>query len=249
MDIHILFGQIFKEIMKIAVLLSGQVRTFEQTYQSLFDHVIRCADVDFFIHTWDTNGKVLHVHHDYDNSTATDLNRINEIYKPKKLQVEKQSDFMNRVDFGRYQNKTPGGMVARNIAAQWYSVKKCAILLDDYIFEQGNSYDLFVRTRFDTLFKTSVCLQENVARYSEPKVVWMPVQNQFGCKPQYMCNDSFAVGPLESIRTYCDMYNSMHKSLNDPEGIQFHPETMLSWHLHKNGIERRTFDFDYTLLR
>jgi hypothetical protein len=47
-----------KETMKIAVCMSGHLRTFENTYSSFFKNILSPyeKDADFFIHTWNFVG-------------------------------------------------------------------------------------------------------------------------------------------------------------------------------------------------
>ena len=39
-------------MVKVAVCLSGAIRSFNQTYQSLFDNIISGCNADVFMHCW-----------------------------------------------------------------------------------------------------------------------------------------------------------------------------------------------------
>ena len=44
---------------KIALCISGYLRTFEECYPSIYKNIIEDNDVDIFIHTYDKNGKII----------------------------------------------------------------------------------------------------------------------------------------------------------------------------------------------
>jgi hypothetical protein len=61
-------------------------------------------------------------------------------------------------------------------------------------------------------------------------------------------NDQIALGDYESMKIYCDLYNHLENYVVN-DHCAFHPETLLHFHLKKQNISIKTFDFDYELSR
>jgi hypothetical protein len=228
----------------IAVILSGQVRTYKETYNSLFSNILHNRECDFFIHTWDTTGKVIKVHNDYDFSTKINEQEIIDIYKPKKLAIENALEFQSKINIDRFRPKTPfGGTKTESIVSQWYSLNKALSLLNDYIGETGTKYDIVIRARFDSMYNNQVDLTNQI----ESGSVCIPVQPHYGLIDGYASNDTFGAGHLKEMRIYCSLYNNFDWLMEN--NIPFHPETMLAWNLNANGVLRKTINLDYTLIR
>lgn len=81
--------------LKVAVCISGFLRSYEQTFESLFVNLTDQFDCDFFIHTWDMLGSYER-HFDYKVSGTNIKNlesRINSIYNPKQFIIETRKNF------------------------------------------------------------------------------------------------------------------------------------------------------------
>lgn len=85
---------------KIAIQLYGHLRTFEQTAQTLYMYIIDAnpdIEFDIFIYTWDEIDSVQQMPH-YEKResfagkslTEEQLNKIQELYHPKKISIEHQ---------------------------------------------------------------------------------------------------------------------------------------------------------------
>lgn len=235
--------------MKAAVLLSGQTRTFEANYYSMFEYVTQGLDFDCFIHTWDKSGRVIHTHVDYDQSSDAKIDIVKEIYKPKKIIVENQDEFCSTINKEKYQERTPHGMRGINIICQWYSLYRSMQNMIDYVVATGTKYDLIIRVRFDMLFKSSLNIKDNFSFFTEPNTVIMPADEHFGSRPEYVCNDRFAAGGTKEMGVYSSLYTKLQEAIDDHRMIQFHPETLVGWNLQNNGIKWKTVNFESTLVR
>ena len=75
--------------MRVALILPGLTRSAKICYDSLNKYLLSHYDVDIYIHTWDVSNVSL------DASVSEreiEINELEELYKPKKLVVEKYFD-------------------------------------------------------------------------------------------------------------------------------------------------------------
>jgi len=125
--------------MKIAICLSGQLRTFKTTYPGIVRY-FDSLNTDYFIHTWSANTwhktnkeKVIpHIHTQIDKS---DIDLAIELFNPKKYQIDKNKIF--DVDVSQ---------------SQQYSALMCNNIKKKYEDENNFKYDIVVKCRFDLLW-------------------------------------------------------------------------------------------------
>ena len=137
--------------MRIAVCISGQPRTWRVSHKNIQNYFdIDGVDVDYFIHTWDTNtyrGKDETADKKMIFKTIeSEEHDINECFNPKGFIFEKfKSD-----DFGYY-------------FPLFYSFMKSVWLKRKYELENDFVYDIVIKTRFDINF-----WQEGINKVGEP---------------------------------------------------------------------------------
>jgi hypothetical protein len=171
--------------MKIAVCISGQSRTWKVAKENILKYFDVGAEVDYFIHTWDTNsyresGETVQQKTDYkiDNS---ELQELNEFFKPKKFVVD-------AYDIDKY---------ARNWNSLFYSFMKSVWLKRKYELENDFKYDIVIKTRFDINF-----LQTGLNKYghSLSKFYIHPIIPMNA----YCANSNFDRFPVEFNNTIFD---------------------------------------------
>jgi hypothetical protein len=144
--------------MKIAIQISGHLRSFRQTCKT-FSKAFGRYSPDVFCHTWDTMG-----HGDAVWWTPTgDSNRdpvnenvqneLTEILKPKKLKVESQLQYVApEPHLG-----VKGYSAVRN---QYNGIKAANEMRIEYEKETGCLYDVVIRTRYDILYTNALAQKE-----------------------------------------------------------------------------------------
>ena len=133
--------------MKIALLLTGQLRTVDLVKYLHFNTIISKYDTDVFL-SIDMNNKY---QTEFKNSTNdTNLAKANEIisfFKPVKYFISEnfknESDRLSTTEHKIFVKKYIG------IYAQYYIVNKAYEILKEHIEENNINYDLVIRLRFD----------------------------------------------------------------------------------------------------
>lgn len=119
---------------KIAVCISGQIRTGVEAHGAFINFFRQCIEnndqIDVFIHTW-------YEPHLEDNTEL--LNKIKELYKPVKFEVEVSEDHSRL-----------------NYPLMFKKVMKCNELKKKHEIENDFRYDIVVRYRFDLVFPPHV---------------------------------------------------------------------------------------------
>lgn len=215
--------------MKVALCLSGQTRKWNQTYQSIYDEIIKKYNTDIFIHTWDVVGNMVPHHYieDYtDNNQLPNYDFISK-YNPKKIKI----DFSN---YNLFKNKTPKSRFY-NTLMMWYSIQESNNLRKEYEFENNIKYNCIIRCRFDLFFeKFEINKIENNKIYLPPN---QNIDNPFTVDmlkqlqidgPKYMPNDQLSYGDSSTMDYYCSVYKILE---NDIKKYVHHPEGLLSEHL------------------
>ena len=170
---------------KIAVCISGQSRTWNYCKENItrffnITHMgIEQAEVDFFLHTWDTNTYKEHI---FGTSTysapwdeSADCNGIVEHFNPKMYEIESYNKFKAIRD-----NVYTFPVTAWE--PMYHSYKKSIHFKRTYELENEFEYDLVIKTRFDCIFNPNIPMlaftPEPMKAYSSRQIHRMA--NEFG---------------------------------------------------------------------
>jgi len=135
--------------MKVAVVLTGHLRSWRQVYPDFYLKVVSKYNPDIFIHSWNdegwwdpesTTGYV-------DGSDAVDVDEVASLYKPVGIELEDFSKYQDRFD-KRAELFTNSLHRKRNIISMFYKIKRGVDLMN----ESGNTYDMVIRMRPDLVF-------------------------------------------------------------------------------------------------
>jgi hypothetical protein len=118
--------------MKVALCLSGKPRSYKAGYEyhkrNLLDHY----DVDVFVHTWS-------------DASSDALDFINDNYKIKSLVTSKVFDNENLKKYPDIHPDWP----AKNVVHMFYSIFRSNLEKKTYELENGFTYDVVIKSRFD----------------------------------------------------------------------------------------------------
>ncbi len=223
--------------LKVALCISGHLRTFEQNYQSVYANILSRFDCDVFIHTWDTLG-LNHRHLDNLVSTISThqlMDRINKIYNPKKIVIEtnRNFDITPIIKQRSFEHRDVSG-----ILSMYYKIEECNKLKSEYEKENNFKYDCVIRFRGD-IFVESPLPIDNKTNFN---YLYMPVYGNFGG-----LNDQFAFGGSEIMDKYSSLYSNIENHLKN--NAVMNPEKLLDFHVRALSIPLARFNFKYVIKR
>jgi hypothetical protein len=238
------FKQIPQErLMRSALCLSGHLRSFQATFDSLKENVIDPLNCDIFIHTWDVIGAPTNKNWGDDQSRNINSNNyidfIHQYYQPKKLVIESENNFES------FKQMTEGITIPAekakfifrpiwHIVSMYYTIYQANNLKIEY--EQQNSflYDRVVKCRFDFQFRTKL----EISMFPRQDTVYIPRIATF-CEE--CVNDQLAIGSSNKIDEYCDIYNHIVRYYRDVVTTA-RSEAMMKFHLEHNNIPIEKLD-------
>jgi hypothetical protein len=143
--------------MRIAVCLSGQVRTAVENFTNIKNFL---GDIynncDFFMHCWDDCSyktyNLSNVKRKPYKEKTTKFEKIYELYSPKKMHID-DSD----IAYGYNISKKFG------IEPLWYSFLKSVQYKKQYELDNGFEYDFIIKLRYDVV----IALKDNVSSIKE----------------------------------------------------------------------------------
>jgi hypothetical protein len=202
--------------MKVALCLSGKPRSHERGFEYHKSNLLTHYDVDVFVHTWnDINDNV--------------LDFINSNYKPKRMIT---TNVFNNENLKKYPDIHPD-WPARNVVHMLYSVFRSNHEKRQYELEQGFTYDVVIRSRFDYALNRTLPLNDVSANK-----VYVPKDMVKGQIPPngIICNDQFAYGSSATMDLYSNTFwmIDLATSLNCPMS----GEDLLSANLQIHGLIR-----------
>ena len=253
--------------MKVAVCLSGQPRNASQTFPYIYKNIIEPNDADVFMHmNFDSSNKYMEKgHRNNGNCIAEeDIDRkLIELYKPKRVLVEKQKIFQNpninicekRLNNSMSMNKTADRRGIRNHDvfcgySMFYGIYKANELKELYSLENNFVYDYVIRIRYDFMpMEPLIC-----SNYNSQFIHYLNIG-----QPDNIISDWFNMGSSQIMNCYSSMflnfeyinsYTIFKKSLRKDTGNTcydntnciYGPEHMIRdlmdlFHIQKNGLD------------
>lgn len=226
--------------MKIALCLSGHLRTFEQTQNSLSQFILKKYNPDIFIHTWDKLGFACNYKSDrFLHDTSNKLSQIERLYRPKKIIVE-SSKFIEQLkleadEYAPHLKHAPKHV--GHMASMFYKIYACNELRKNFELENNCKYDCIIRSRPDLMFSKQLYLPN-----LEDNAVWIP---QFISGDGWY-TDQFAVANSDSMDLYSSLYFDMQEYFL-AKG-EFYPEKFMFWALNKK-LKVKFIDINFHIVR
>lgn len=208
--------------MKICLILSGRLDTFEEMYSSLKEFIIDPLNPDIFF-----SG------HPNKKGLAYCDNKIQELWNPKKYLLRDYTDEVRKevhTNDLRFQNKR-----SETTPHTWlsgiYNVYLSNSLKTQYEKEHEFRYDVCIKARTDLLWYDTPTEDElNVAKTQNN--ILIPTAWDFKHVTGEGVSDVTCLCNSESM----NVYSSLIKHIDEyyDSGHIFHPESLLGHHVHKN---------------
>lgn len=139
--------------MKVALLLTGHMRCWNQVFPNTKEHIIEKYEPDIFINTWDSEA--------YWDPHSTkgiteggpnlDVDAVQRTYKPVYMNVEKYEQFEENFSY-RAKEFTNFYHVPKNQISMWFKVGRGMLAVEEHVMMTGKTYDVIIRMRPDLVF-------------------------------------------------------------------------------------------------
>jgi len=214
--------------MKVAILISGYLRTFKDNINNIKEKIINNFDnVDIYIHITkneDKNDKYLNFNKELDESIIKDLNPISVIYEEnvKLSSNSKENDVLN-------------------LWLKYYKLNNIKKINEN----KFGKYDLVIKYRPDMNIISDIIF-DNIS-YDK---ISIPIDSKIdksklnNINDKFIC-DIFAYGNSDIMDSYFNIYNSL-KHLISKYGVV--NETLLYYYLIESNIDYRLIKIDYSII-
>lgn len=238
---------------KIAICISGYLRTFKECYPSLLENVIQDNDCDLFIHTYDTVGNSINHLNPIEYHEDIDMNFLQNIPNLKLIVTEKWDDI--KYKFENIKKLCPSVTNISRFSVMFYKIYQCNELKKQYEKEHNFKYDLVIRIRGDLFFTKNINLdfpenkilinaypwgdEDFVDHYQGHDENGNPDMTQ-----ENLClNDRFAVGNSANIDYLTSLYYHFDTYMKELNNIVSPLEQLLYVHLKPIELERKNLFF------
>ncbi len=203
---------------KVALCISGHLRTFDSNYPSVKTNILDKLDCDVFIHTWDILGLSYRSGDSnlYNTQTSRALDIINKLYNPKKIVIEKSKKF----NVTPLMQKHAGFRDIDGMLSMFYKIEECNKLKREYEKENGFKYDFEIRFRGDLWMEQPIPITDSTNIHH----LYLPLYGNFGGA----C-DQFAFGGSSVMDQFSEAYSFLERYFN--AGAPVNPEKVLQYHI------------------
>lgn len=245
--------------MKVAVILTGFCRKYEETHQSMYLHLFKKYNADIFISSWDVvqyrpenwdsnNPKLNYELPTYKLDTESIINLYNKDGKLVSYNFENWNNFVNNrfsnLDLSNNQTiihnvraKKHGSFWVERLRDQWYIVKKGWDLI-----QNPSDYDIILKVRFDLLLNK---IELNPNQFTIPL---LDIVDRVGIN---YC-DYLAYGNYEQMKKYMSLFDNIEDISSNHNVDITNAEEMLYFYMekYKNPINKNIdYNINYELLR
>jgi hypothetical protein len=180
--------------MKVALLLTGHMRCWDQVFLNTKQHIIDKYNADVFIDTWDSEAY-------WDPHSAKgiteggpklDIAGIEEAYKPVVMNVDSYEQFEDSFATRAKQFET-FYHVPKNQVSMWFKVGRGMLSVEEHMMLTGKTYDLVIRMRPDLVFN------EPLPEFNSNKFYTLGYRNHMG----QGTSDMVQVGNFFTMSLFC----------------------------------------------
>ena len=180
--------------MKVALLLTGHMRCWDQVFPNTKQHIIDKYNPDIFIDTGDSEAY-------WDPHSAKgiteggpklDIAGIEEAYKPVVMNVDSYEQFEDNFVTRAKQFET-FYHVPKNQISMWFKVGRGMLSVEEHMMLTGKTYDLVIRMRPDLVFN------ESLPEFDSNKFYTLGYRNHMG----QGTSDMVQVGNFFTMSLFC----------------------------------------------
>ena len=206
--------------MLTAIILSGQLRQYQECFPSLRDNILKHNNCHIYMHT-------------YIQTDKEDIHQAIKLYRPQKLLLENPVKDFRTADY----NQWPLGFrkaFRHNLKDKtddlYWQHRNLQTIFGEV---PSNTYDCIVKARYDLKYYKPI----KFAEYSMDNINIPDTKpGQFGGG----LLDVFAFSCYDHMRYYCNMIDKINQYVEE-EAIRCVPEVLLLHHLRNKPILRMDF--------
>lgn len=213
--------------MKVAVLISGYLRSYKQNLPKFINHLKnKFSNIDVYMHITSDNNSDKYFN---PSNIFQDLNFILDEINVKSILIEKNNVFHDTD-------------VLKNIWFKYFKLNHLKIINENNF----GKYDLVFKYRPDMEinFENSLINFDNLNYLNIPDDSKIDKDKLKNITDKFIC-DIFAFGNTEVMNKYFDIYNDLENLCNKFGNV---PETVLFHYLDKNNIKYKLTKIDYKMI-
>jgi len=213
--------------MKIALCISGQMRTYEECYPNLKKYILDPLQPDIFIHTWEGSG-ISHKENIHIEEKIVLYSELEKLYAPKKVVIEQfDKSYLDKFSGVKVPNliKEKEPNQCKGSIPLFYKMNKCNELKKEFEKEFDFKYDVVIKLRPDLMILEPLKIQniyKNKLYFSN-----------YAINQNYQLSDKFAYGSSKVMDQYTSVWNYLNEYWKTPLGDG-------NWESHRVG-ERLMF--------
>jgi hypothetical protein len=216
--------------LKVALCISGQMRTFKECIKLMNKHIIKPLKPDIFIHTYPMSGictkgdnglqeKITYddLKQQYNYKTAVIEERIGDFYKLGKTQMPEKLQRLSSRNKGLIQ--------------MCYKIYQCNELKSNYEKEQDFKYDMVIRTRPDIRIYQPI--PNKLFNKENRNTLWIPQPDKPNLS-EWIITDELALGSSQNMDIYSSLFLNLNNYWKKPYGNNNYPQDKLTYRMFPN---------------
>jgi len=139
--------------MKVAIVLTGHMRCWKQVYPNFKQRLVERYDPDIFIETWEDEAYWdPHSQHGIvKDAPKVNFDDLRNTYRPIAMRFDSYEKYQTSFE-ERSKQYSNFYHVPKNIISMLFKLGRGILMLEDYMFLTGKTYDLVIRMRPDLIF-------------------------------------------------------------------------------------------------
>lgn len=229
---------------RIAVCISGQLRTWEKvidSWQYIVNDNVFDIQIDYFLHLFSENTiPTIGVNQIDLPLSLVDKKEVNKFLlkiNPVNSKIESQSDFIKTIDSSSYVNP---------YICQYYSMWQAAKMKYEYEIQNNFRYDIVIKSRYDLLFKYFIINPEDKIEKN----------SYYGYNPVYfddgslkVITDLFFYSDSETFDIISNYYNEINNLPEQYKNYSIEPEYNWFYFLNNKNIKIFPNHWDIKVMR
>ena len=215
--------------MRVALCVSGQLRTWRSCLVSLRENIIDVCQPDVFIRSW----------YPLDECTAI-ANELKAVSISFQSFSDEIAENLNKTT-AKYNNTkhTEQIGIQKNTFMMFYNIWQCDVLRKWNEVLTGQIYDYVIRCRPDMMYSNRLTIDD--FKKLDDNTILLPDTNHYGG----YC-DQFAIGTSSGMANFANLFNKINDYYDG--GEIYHPETLVKRHIESSCFKVEQTHLEYSLI-